>query len=135
MHFDFTGIEEVLEMFDKIDEVRIAKRAVNEASPVAKKALQLSVAVAANRGYSTGELAASVTASEAELNDRGVFAGINARGRDSKGLRNMEKLAYLEYGVPGRQTPRPVVERARAMSEEECIQIMERVVDDEVEKL
>lgn len=135
MHFDFTGIDETLEMFDKIDGTRIAKRAVNEAAPKAKKALQSSISSAANRGYATGELASAVTASDAKLNEYGVFSVVNAKGKDKKGVRNMEKLAYLEYGVPGRQAPRPVMEKARAMSEEECIQIMERVVDDEVEKL
>lgn len=69
-------------------------RAVDKAAPILKKSLQEEITKAANRGYSTGELAGSVSAMKAQENEYGVFTAIGPEGDHNK-----DKLLWLENGV------------------------------------
>ena len=66
----------------------------------------------------------------------GVFAVVKPNGTDKNGLRNAEKMGYLEYGVRSHgQEPRPVRAAAVAQSENAVMQVMEEVIGAEVDKL
>lgn len=65
-----------------------------------------------------------------------VFAVVKPNGTDKNGLRNAEKMGYLEYGVRSHgQEPRPVRAAAVAQSENAVMQVMEEVIGAEVDKL
>ena len=141
MRVETEGIEEVLEMFDRLDANRMAIKAVDAATPTLKESLKKRIKAAANRKdkkgrpYSKGDLANSVISTKAKINQYGVFAAVLVRGKDRKGMRNAEKLAYLEYGVQGKQEPRPVLQKAVNDVEGKCISIMEDIIEEEVDKM
>lgn len=137
------GFSEVDKMFNKLMHPEgMAIKAVNAAAPVIEKNMKAEIASAANRvdgkgrPYSTGELAASVSATDARENAYGVFSAVRPTGKDKKGTRNAEKMAYLEYGVATHgQEPHPIRQKVIRQSEEKCLKIMKEVIDSEVDKL
>ena len=137
MHFDFKGFDEALAMIDRIDADRIAKKALDAASPILEKSLIGKIRAAANRGYSKGAsgLAGHIKTIRARKNQYGVFAAVIPYGANERGVRYAEELTYLEYGVPGKQEARPVRTKAVNAVEDECIKIMEQVIEEEVGKL
>ena len=126
----FDGLEKYFRKGAKAND--IAKKAVDKASPILEGSLKGKVSGAASRGYATGELAGSISATKAKVNDRGVFAAVRPTGHDRKGVRNAEKLAYLEYGTSRGQAPHPVRDSAASAVEGECVSIMEEVVYEEL---
>lgn len=136
-HINFTGFDELDKVMKKLAEPeKMAIKAVDKASPILVKALSSAISSAADRGYATGELAASVEATKAEENSLGVFAVAKPEGLNRRGLRNVEEMAYLEYGVRSRgQAPRPVRDQAASSAESACISAMEKVISEEVEKM
>lgn len=138
-----TGFDNLSQFFAKLEHPeKMAKKAVNKAVPILEKSLKAQIESAANREdsrgkpYSTGELAASICSTAAKENDLGVFAVVKPEGTDSKGLRNVEKLAYLEYGVAAHgQLPHPVRQKAVNAAESECEEIMRKVIYEEMDKL
>lgn len=102
----------------------VAKDCIDLATPTLEEVLRNNVKAAANRGYSTGELARSISATKAKTNAYGNFAAVRPVGTDGKGVRNGEKLAYLEYGT-SKQVAHPVMAKSIAEAEprvEEIIQ-------------
>lgn len=138
-----TGFEDLERFLGKLAEPeKMAAKAVDAAAPLAVKRLKAEIAKAANRKdaqgkpYSTGELAASVGRTETDENDLGVYSVVLPLGTDKKGLRNVEKMAYLEYGVKSKgQAPHPVRQRTVNAVEAECQRIMGKTVYGEVDKL
>lgn len=136
-HINFTGFDELDKVMKKLAEPeKMAIKAVDTAAPILEKALSSAIVSAASRGYATGELAASVKATKAEENSLGVFAVAKPEGLNRRGLRNVEEMAYLEYGVRSRgQEARPVRDKAVSIAESACISAMEKVISEEVEKM
>ena len=133
MGITITGFDDLEVLFKKGEKANdIAKKAVDKAAPVLESSLKGKVAGAASRGYATGELAGSISSTKAKVNDRGVFAAVRPTGHDRKGVRNGEKMAYLEYGTSRGQAPHPVRDAAAAAVEGECVSIMEEVVYEEL---
>lgn len=138
-----TGFDELESSFKKLlQPEKMAIKAVDKAAPVLEKSLKTQIERAANRTdargkpYATGELAASVGSTKAKENDLGVFAVVKPEGTDSKGVRNAEKLAYLEYGVASHgQLPHPVRQPAVSAVEAKCEEIMRDVIYEEVDRL
>lgn len=90
----------------------IAPKMIEEALPILETELKRTVQQEADRGYATGELVASIEQDRTPYkNQYGYFGLVKPTGTDKKGVRNMEKLAYLHYGT-GRQPARPVVAKA-----------------------
>lgn len=133
MGMTITGFDTLEEIFKKGAKANdIAKKAVDQAAPILEGSLKGKISAAASRGYATGELAGSVSSTKAKVNDRGVFAAVRPTGHDRKGVRNGEKLAYLEYGTSRGQSPHPVRDAAVSAAEGQCIQVMENVVYEEL---
>jgi len=63
----------------------------------------------------------------------GWFLTVRPTGKDKKGVRNMEKLAYIEFGT-NRQPPRPLLSRAMRSAESAVKELMQRNFDDYVNK-
>ena len=58
---------------------------------------------------------------------------IRPTGKDEKGVRNMEKLAYIEYGTT-KQTPTPILTKALKDSEAAVLAKMQAVYNEEIKK-
>lgn len=54
---------------------------------------------------------------------------VTADGVDRKGVRNNEKLAYLNYGTT-KQQARPVIAKAIDEAEPECLKVMQEKFDE-----
>lgn len=75
----------------------IADECLNEAAPTLVSALQSTIASKATTG--SGELSRSIVPTRAKENAYGHFVAVRPVGVDANGVRNGEKLAYLEYGT------------------------------------
>ena len=98
-----TGFEDVEEMLNKLaNPYEMAEKAVNKAAPIVEKNLKTQIRSAANRRdkygkpYSTGELEASIAATNARDNSLGVFAVVKPNGTDKNGFRNAVFKAIKE---------------------------------------
>ena len=63
----------------------------------------------------------------------GWFLMVRPTGKDKKGVRNMEKLAYLEFGT-SKQPARPLLSRVMRSAESAVKELMQRNFDDYVNK-
>lgn len=129
--FNMNGLDAVTRQLESMaaDVDEMAKAMVDAAAPPLKDALTSCIIEAADRGYATGELAESVKANDSKINQYGCFAAVSVSGTDSSGVRNGEKLAYLEYGT-SRQQARPVMRKAINMSEGECVAKMQQIFNE-----
>lgn len=130
-NFEIKGIDELMEELGKLQDMEdVAPKMIDEATPIVEKNMKKYIHEAANRGYATGTLENAVNATKAKVNNYGYFAAVLVRGKDEKGVRNAEKLAYLEYGT-GRQAAHPIMEKVVNDSEDEVIKKMQEVFDRE----
>lgn len=83
--------------------------AAKEVLPIMEKALKEECAKhnTSKHDKTRGEMVASIQATKPKKNKYGIYSFVRPTGTDSKGVRNMEKLAYLEYGKEG-QAATPV---------------------------
>lgn len=117
----------------------IAIEAVAEAVPILEGSLRSAIASAANKGYSTGELAASVGSLPPKKNEFGVFAVVRPMGGHSGGESNAKLAAVLEYGRRGgyekngrkltAQAPSPFRAKAVNSAKSQCEAVMKQVVE------
>ena len=125
------GIDELISDLMELGNLDdVAPKMINAATPVMVKNMKRNIKAAANRGYATGELAESIRATKAKQNIYGYFAAVGPVGTDSKGTRNAEKMAYLEYGTSNQQA-HPVMEKTMNDSEEDIIKRMQQIFDKE----
>lgn len=131
--FEMSGIDNLMKQLENLSKTtdEIAEKMINSASPILESNVKKNIQKEANRGYATGELAESIEADKVQHNAFGCYSIIRPTGKDSKGVRNGEKLAYLEYGVPGREVPHPVITKSVNESETACLKEMQRVFDQE----
>lgn len=138
-----TGFDELERMLGGLAQPgKMAVKAVDAAAPILERSLKSEIAKTTGKdhkrgkSYRPGSLEASIKRTKAKENQLGVFSVVKPDGKDSKGVRNVEKLAYLEYGVASRgQLPHPVRQKAINAAEDECVKAMEEVVCREVGKL
>lgn len=127
MSFETTGFDDILKELNSLtNSEEIADEMLKAASPVLEKELKKQVRIGANRGYvSEGhELENSIKANAPKENSHGRFVAVTAKGKNKKGTRYNEILAYLNYGT-SRQAARNVVSKANQKSEQECIDKMQ----------
>ena len=78
----------------------------------------------------TGEMVKSIKETEPKKNRYGWYTSVRPTGTDSKGVRNMEKMAYLEYGaVHHGQPATPVLSPAVNACEDEVLAAMQQEFD------
>lgn len=130
--FEMSGMDDLMKQMEQLADLEeVAPKMIDAATPTIKENLSKNIRTAANRGYATGELAESIQATKAKQNAYGYFAAVRPTGADKKGTRNGEKLAYLEYGVSGKQEPHPVMAKTINESEEVAISKMQEVFNRE----
>lgn len=111
-NLNITGFEDFIKQLERAGDLeRIAPKMIEEALPILEAELKRAVQQEADRGYATGEMVASIKPNKASRNQYGYFGVVRPTGKDKKGVRNMEKLAYLHYGTC-KQAARPVVAKA-----------------------
>lgn len=123
----FEDLEKELEQLGNIDD--IAPAMLEVAAPILKEELQNQVQQAADKGYANGDLAGSIKANKPGENHLGHYVSVTAKGKDRKGIRNNEKLAYLNYGT-SKQSARPVISKAMKNSEKDCLNAMQDKFDE-----
>lgn len=98
------GFDELIKKFDKLGDQsfdeEVGKHMVDAAAPMTADAMRSKISSREFGPYSTGSVAASVVTTASKVNSYGAYAVAMPTGRDSKGVRNAEKAAYLEYGTP-----------------------------------
>lgn len=71
-----------------------------------------------------GQMVASIKATGPKKNALGVYDFVRPTGKDSKGVRNMEKLAHLEYGT-SKQPATPVCQKVKDQISKKVADTME----------
>ena len=127
--FDIQGIDDLMDELSYLDVERIAPMMLEEAEPILTKEVVKQV----GKHRDTGDMVESIKSTGAERTKNGYYLAVRPTGKDRKGVRNMEKLAYLEYGT-GREAARPVLTKAVHAAEEEVLKKMQEVYDRETKR-
>lgn len=127
------GIDALMRQLNQLqgDIDEIAKEAIDAATPILRESLSSAINQATGEN-ATGELTGSIRATKAKTNAYGCFSAVGPTGTDKKGVRNAEKLAYLEYGTSRGQKKRPVMKKAVKSAESGCIEKMRSIIDERI---
>jgi len=134
--FDFEIPNEFLKQLGNMADVdKYADKMIDEAMPILADNLKGELV----KHRSTSDMLDSVKKTKAKKMFGGYFAVVRPTGKDRKGVRNMEKLAWLEYGTRNkdgsqRQAPTPVLTKAINDSRERVLAKMEEVFKREIMK-
>lgn len=127
--FNVQGFDELikeLEQLGKFDE--IAPKMLEEAVPILEK----EVVKQASKHQESGDMMESIKPTGATAGKSGgYYICVRPTGKDRKGIRNMEKMAWLEFGVHGRPAT-PVLKTAVLNAEPQVIKKMQEVFEREV---
>ena len=149
--FDFQVPTDFIKQLGKLADVdRIAPQMIDEALPILERNVKSEVAKVSQAGRvitytytsksgkvikatrkQTGDLLKSIKLSKAKKNKYGYYASVQPTGKDKKGVRNMEKMVYLEYGTT-KQPARPTLTKAIKDSEKAVLGKMQEVFNREV---
>lgn len=126
--FDIEGFDDILAQLDRMacfDEV--APKMMEAGMDV----LQEEIIAEASKHQDTGAMVASIKPTGLMTGyGGGYYMCTRPTGKDKKGVRNMEKLVYLEYGVKGRPAT-PVITSAVLRAEPRVLQAMREVFERE----
>lgn len=127
--FDFEVSASFLRQLGKMADIeRVAPKMINEALPI----LEDSVKNELRKHKRTGDMVDSVKKTKAgQMKNGGYFGTVRPTGKDRKGVRNMEKLAYLEYGT-SKQPATPTLTKAIKDCEAAVLNKMQDVFNREV---
>ncbi|WP_317347215.1 hypothetical protein [Blautia argi] len=128
MGFDIHGIDGLMKELGALEVERVAPAMLKESVPILEK----SVKKHAVKHEDTGDLIESVKKTGAQRNQNGYYICVRPTGKDRKGVRNMEKMAALEYGVDGKQPATPVLTPAVKEVEVQVLMKMQEVFNREV---
>lgn len=124
---NFEGLEEQFGMLDNFDE--IAPKIISASVPILKK----NVIQELESHRLSGEMIESVKETRTKKGKNGWYSVVRPTGTDKNGVRNMEKLAYLEYGT-SKQVATPTLSTAVSKSSKPIAEIMQEVYNKEVSK-
>lgn len=129
MAFDIHGFEDLMKELDEIGNFdEVAPKMLEEAVPILEK----EVVRQASNHWDSGDMVKSIKKTGASAGKTGgYYLAVRPTGKDEKGVRNMEKMAYLEYGVKGRAAT-PILATAVNNAEPEVMKKMQEVFDREV---
>ena len=136
--FDFEIPADFIKQLGKLADVeRVAPKMIDEAIPI----LLENVKSEAAQHKKSEDMYKSIKPTKAgKTKSGGYFASVRPTGKDRKGVRNMEKLAWLEYGVKDKdgnkwkQDPTPILTKAIKDSENAVMNKMQEVFEREVGK-
>ena len=129
--FSISGMDELLVKLNQLGRF-------DEIAPKMMKAgmeiLQEEVVAEASKHKDIGAMVASIKPTGLMAGyDGGYYMCTRPTGRDKKGVRNMEKMVYLEYGVKGRPGV-PVITAAVIKAEPKVVQAMQEVFTREISR-
>lgn len=129
--FDFEISPEFIKQLGRLADVdRIAPQMIDEAIPILLGKVKNETA----QHKQTGDLYQSIKPTKAKkTKGGGYYACVRPTGKDKKGVRNMEKMVYLEYGTV-KQSAKPVLTKAIKDSESAVKKKMQEVFEREVNK-
>jgi len=126
--FDFEIPTDFIKQLGKLADVdRIAPQMLDEALPILERNVKSEV----SKHVVSGDLLKSIKMSKAKKNKYGYYASVRPTGTDKKGVRNMEKMVYLEYGTK-KQPARPTLTKAIKDSETAVLDKMQEVFNREI---
>ena len=125
--FDFDELEKQILGLDNFDE--IAPKIIEASIPVLKK----NVITECQKHRRTSSMVDSVKETKSTKGKNGWFSVVRPTGKDKNGVRNMEKMAHIEYGT-SKQAPTPILSVAVDKSAKPIAEIMQEVYNREVEK-
>ncbi len=128
--FNMRGIDDFMSDLNTLDTDRIAPIMLEEAVHILEENVKRRTAA----HKATGALAESMKASKAKQTKEGYSISVRPTGKDDKGVSNMEKACYLEYGTL-KQTATPVISPAVRESEEAVVEKMQEAFEREMKKL
>jgi len=128
--FEAAGIDDLMKDLNQLDADRIAPLMLEEAVPILEKSVKKHAALHRD----TGALQKSIKPTKTKRGKDGYSITVRPTGTDEKGVRNMEKAAYLEFGT-SKQRASPILSPAVRESEEAVCQKMQEVFDRETGKL
>ena len=108
-----------------MDEEALCTYMLNAAGPI----LERNVVAASSAHIHEGDMVRSIKPTRPEKGKAGWHLTVRPTGKDSKGVRNMEKMAYLEYGT-SKQAATPVLGPAVRQSETACLDAMQKAFDE-----
>lgn len=88
----------------------------------------------ASKHHVTGSMAGSVKSTGVKDKGGDKYLVVRPTGKGPDGVRNMEKMAYLEYGTY-KQAATPVITPAVKEAEPKVISNMEKVFDEKIKRL
>ena len=127
--FDFNIPDGFIKQLGRLSDVdRIAPKMIDEAIPILLDNVKRETA----RHKLAGDMHKSIKATRAKKSPKGGFyALVRPTGTDSKGVRNIEKMVYLEYGT-STQASAPTLTKAIKDSETAVLKKMQEVFEREV---
>jgi len=128
--FDFEIPADFIKQLGNMADIdRIAPQMIDEAMPILAE--NMKKGLASHRR--TGDMIKSVKYTKATQNKYGYYAAVRPTGKDRKGVQNMEKLVYLEYGT-SKQPATPVMAKIINDSRSAVLAKMQEVFNREVGK-
>lgn len=125
---NIVGLDDLLKgLEDLLDIEDVEKEVLSESGKILENQMKSEIRKAANRGYATGDLASSISSTAPAKNNNGYFVAVRPVGKDRKGIRNGEKLQYLEHGT-SKQQPRPILQKVVSQSENECAEKAQEII-------
>jgi hypothetical protein len=131
--FDFDIPTGFLKQLGKLADVeRYAPHMLEEAAPILVRTTKAALKSVTGK-LATGQMVTSVKPSRVSHNKFGWYLVVRPTGVDKKGVRNMEKAAYLQFGT-SKQAPRPWIERVKSDAQPEVLAKMKEVFEREAKK-
>lgn len=129
--FNVYGIDDLVAKLNQLaDTETIAPKMLNAGMEI----LQPEVYNRAAQHWVSGAMAESIKPGKVERDGNGYYICTRPTGTDRKGVRNMAKACYLEYGVKGRPAV-PIITAAVLSAEAQVIAAMRATLEKEVESL
>lgn len=120
------GLEAALERLGRIHE--IAPKMLEEAAPILEK----EVIRQATPHWVSGDMVKSIKRTKVRSGKTGGYSiCVRPTGKDRKGIRNMEKAAWMEFGAKGRPAV-PIITTAVLNATPEVMEKMREVFNREV---
>ena len=130
--FDFEPSDEFVRTLEKLENFdKVAEKILKATAPILVNSLQTHIG-RLNKYSWDGELRGSITAGKIRLNSYGYYipVGPARRSKDSKGVYNGTKLAYLEYGT-SKMAAHPTIDAASKAVENQIIEKMQQIFEEE----
>lgn len=123
-------INALIRELDALDADVIVPKMLEGAAPSLEQAMKNG----ASRHVRTGSMAASIKTGKVQKDGKGYHITVAPSGKDKNGMRNMEKMAYLEYGT-NKQNATPVIAPAARESKAAVEAKLQEIFEKETEAL